>query len=426
MREGNILFLLGFRNLFRHRRRTFLTMVTIAVGVMVFLWADGIYRGMHRQMAENLVRYADGTIFFTTQEYADHEQAFPLRYFFFKPEELRDRLSSFPWVEGVTFRVPFVGEILYGEKSFHAMGYVIDHQRDKEVFDLSRAVVKGKYLEGEVNEVLLGKDLARGLGVDVGDEVMVIVQTKHGTLNALGLLVKGIYRTSHPTLDESCFYVSYETASPLLALEKSDALSAHLRVRWPKGESVESYTRRAMKYSREIASQFTGYRILSFAEKYREIFGLMKTDEGFMYIMLGVIFLISAVGIINTILMSIHERMKEIGVMRALGFSPFEIRLMLTLEGSFVGGIGALVGMVGGILLNAYQVYIGYDMESLGFGGVSGSDFGLPVWGVIYGDWNPLAFLVVFIFAVGMATLSAFLPSRHATRLSVTECLRFV
>jgi len=170
----------------------------------------------------------------------------------------------------------------------------------------------------------------------------------------------------------------------------------------------------------------SGYRIQSFSEKYAEVFALMKADESFMYIMLGVIFLISAVGIANTILMAIHERMKEIGVMRAMGFRPREIRLLFTLEGTMVGIMGALIGIVLGALLNAYQVYVGYDMQAMGFRDVSGSDFGFPVWGVIYGDWNPIAFVVAFVFAVSMSTVAAFFPSRHATRLPVTECLRFV
>lgn len=426
MKESKVIFIMALRNLFRHKRRTILTLITISVGVAVFLWADGIYRGMHRQMAENLVRYAEGTLFLTTQEYADHEQAFPLRYFLEEPEMLEKRVRGFRGVEGVVFRVPFVMEVLYGEKSFHGIGYVIDFQKDREVSDLDQAIVKGEYLHGTANEVLLGVDLARGLGVDVGDEVMVMVQTKYGTLNALSLVVRGVYRTTHPALDESTIYISYETAKELLALEPTEALSLHIRIHWPKGESVEHYTKRIEKVKDEMVFLFPGYRIQSFSEKYAEVFALMKADESFMYIMLAVIFLISAVGIMNTILMAIHERMKEIGVMRAMGFQPSEIRLLFTLEGTMVGMLGALIGIVLGVVLNAYQVYIGYDMQAMGFGEVSGSDFGFPVWGVIYGDWNPPAFLFAFVFAICISTLAAFLPSRHATRIPVTECLRFV
>lgn len=417
---------MSIQNLFRHRRRTLLTTLTIAVGVGVFLWADGIYRGMHRQMAENIIRYAEGSLSVTTQEYASGEQAFPLKHFIHQPQDLSSQLLVFPSIEGVSPRVPFLMEIIVGEKSLHGVGYVIDSKRDEGAFDLSQTIVKGRYLQGEENEVLIGFDLARLLGVDVEDEVLVFAQTKHGTMNVLSLVVKGIYRTSHPALDESSLYISYETAKHLLGLEENDVISLHIRISWPKGESIKHYTERVNKLKMTIASSLPDYRVVSFAEKYEEVFALMKMDEGFMYIMLGVIFLIAAVGIMNTILMAIHERIKEIGVMRAMGFSTFEIRLLFTFEGMGLGFIGGVGGTVIGILLNAYQVYIGYDMQAMGFTEVSGSDFGFPIWGVIYGDWNPSAFIVAFVFAVVMSTMAALISSRHATRISIVECIRFV
>ncbi len=421
-----MLFRMALRNIFRHKRRTVLTTLTIAFGVMVFLWADGIYRGMHRQMAENVIRYLDGAIILMQRNYAEEEKSLPLRYFFEDENHIKEELSQFKAIEGGTGRIPFLGEILVSGRNLHVLGYVIDTVQDKKVFHLPDALVKGDFLEGRDDEVIIGVDLARMLELDVGDEMVLATQTRYGTHNALTLRVAGIFRTTYPQVDEGALFVSRETARVLLDMGDREFITYHIAVRWPRGESVEHYTKRVRALTEEISRRFPQYVAVSFAERYAEVFTLMKTDETFMYIMLFVIFLIASVGIMNTILMAVHERMKEIGKLRAMGFSSFQIRGLFVMEGMWLGVMGGLVGVFFGVLINLYQVYRGYDMEAMGFGSVSASDFGFPIWGTIYADWNPPAFGVAFVFSVVMAALAAYMPSRHATRITVTECLRFL
>ncbi|URA09889.1 ABC transporter permease [Thermospira aquatica] len=415
---------MALRNIFRHKRRTVITTLTIAVGVMVFLWADGIYRGMHRQMAENVIYYLHGSIMLMQRAYAEEEKSLPLRYFFEDESVLETELLQFQEITGGTGRIPFVGEILAQGRNLHVLGYVVDVPQDTLVFRLSQALVKGDFFQGKSDELLIGADLARTLELNVGDELILAVQTKYGTYNALTVRVAGIFRTTHPQVDEGAVFVSRETARALLDIGEKEFITYHIGVHWPKGESVEHYTQRVERIAQKLSQRFPEYVVVSFAKRYAEVFTLMKTDESFMYIMLLVIFLIASVGIVNTILMAVHERMKEIGIMRAMGFSSFQIRWLFVMEGMWLGVVGGAAGLFFGFLLNLYQVYWGYDMEAWGL--TSGSDFGLPIWGTIYGDWNPPAFAMAFVFSVIMAAFAAFIPSRYATRITVTECLRFL
>ncbi|MCX7882023.1 MAG: ABC transporter permease [Brevinematales bacterium] len=421
-----MLFRIAVRNILRHKRRTFLTILTMGFGLMLYIFGDSLFTGIDRMMVENMVSYTDGSLTITSPEYAGNEKAYSLRYPLSRVESLFSLVTSHPEVEGVSFRVPFLTELVVGEKSFHVVGYVIDPIGDTRAFDLDKKVIKGRFLGNNENEVMIGRDLARDLGVEVGDTITLIAQTKYETANAWDFTVVGILKTTSPQVDESGVFLSPQGGKVLLDME-GEWITMHVRINWPKGESIAAYQRKVQKVAQELGEKLPQYRVKSFVDQYADMMALLQQKKGTIVLMTFLLLVIAGVGIVNTILMAIYERMKEIGVMRAMGFTPKQIQRVFLMEGALLGVLGGILGLVMGTLVNVWLVYGGYNIEGfLGGQAVKGSDFGFPVWGIFYGEWHLEAYVVAFTFAFLTALVSAYIPARQAGKLQVTDCLKYV
>ncbi len=421
-----MLFRIALRNILRHKRRTFLTILTMGFGLMLYIFGDSLFTGIDRMMVENMVSFTDGSITITSKEYAENEKSYSLRYPLQEVENLLSRIKTHPEVEGVSLRVPFLTELVVGDKSFHVVGYVIDSVSDKEAFDLDEKVIKGRFLEDNPDEVMIGRDLARDLGVDVGDTVTLIAQTKYETANAWDFTVVGILKTSSPQVDESGVFLSSRGGEALLDTGK-EWITMHVRVRWPKGEPIAVYQKKVKRVAQEIEKTLSGYSVKTFVDQYADMMALLQQKKGTIVLMTFLLLVIAGVGIVNTILMAVYERMKEIGVMRAMGFTPKQIQRIFLMEGGILGILGGCLGLLMGTAVNLWLVYGGYNIEAIfGSEAVKGSDFGFPVWGVFYGEWHLEAYVVAFFFAFLTALVSAAIPARQAGKLQVTECLKYV
>ena len=147
----------------------------------------------------------------------------------------------------------------------------------------------------------------------------------------------------------------------------------------------------------------------------------MKAKYSSMIIV--VVLLIAGVGIVNTVLMSVYARIKEIGVLRAYGMNPRQIRRLFSLEGMMIGAIGSLGGVAFGGLLVWWSIRWGIPLDKM-FGGL---DMGsIPIGGVMRGEWHPATMAAGFAFGVVASWISARIPAKRAGRLEITDALRFV
>jgi putative ABC transport system permease protein len=150
---------------------------------------------------------------------------------------------------------------------------------------------------------------------------------------------------------------------------------------------------------------------------------LAKSKRGFGIVFLAVVLLIAAVGIFNTVLMSVYERIREIGVLRAHGMRPRQVTLMFALEGFLTGVFGSTAGTALGVVVNWVLVRYGYPIDKIA-GDVDA--MGLPYWGTIYGEWNISTLMAMFIFGMLTATLAGLIPAGKGGKMEVTRALRFV
>ncbi|MGC8869569.1 MAG: ABC transporter permease [Brevinematia bacterium] len=415
-------FKMALRNIIRHKRKTLISALTIGVGLMFYIAMDSLFMGIDNLLVESIVKFSDSSIVIYSKDYDQNRRAFPLDKGIRDFEGIKNTIKGIDGVEDLTYRTTFLGEIALSGRSKYVVVTVIDTEMDTKVFELKKYVV-GNYLRGE-RDIVLGKVLANKLGVSVGDNVVLRAKTLYGDYNSLDFKIVGLIESPSTTINESGVFMAYTGANRLLKLNDTKT-SVHVKVSWGKGESIDSYLKRVEEVANNIRSKLDGYSVYTIKDIYGDFILLMEQKRATSFIISFLILIIAGVGIANNILMSVYERIKEIGVLMAMGMKPGEIKKLFLLEGILTGVVGGFFGVILGFIGDLLMIYVGYDIPSL-LKGVNASDIGMPVWGVIYGVWNPRAFFEGFIFALIVSAFSSYFPSRYASKLKVVDCLKFV
>ncbi len=416
---------IAFRNTLRHKRRTFLTAIIISMGLFIFIWFDSLLSGMDRNSIENMVNLTESSIKVYSSDYDRDRNALPLKYGISDYKRLESFLLNLKGVTGVTPRTSFLGEMTSGPQALHVVGTVIDPVKDKSVFTTSKYIVKGRYFSANsVTEILLGVKLAEDMKVNVGDTVTLRSQTRFEANNAVDFEVAGLIDCPHPAVNEGGAYITYQAADPFLDIGGIYP-EADIHADWKKGESSDDYLTQLKVLKNQIKQSFPDAAPYTFNDLQGAFLALLKQKGTSGNIMSLLILLIAAIGIVNSVLMSVYERIREVGVLKAMGIKPGEILRMFMYEGIIIGLIGSLFGLLLAFITNIWMVTAGMDMSSM-LKGVSSSSMGMPVSTVFYGQWNPGTFIGMFIFGMIISVAAAYVPARKAAKMPATDCLHFV
>ncbi len=164
------------------------------------------------------------------------------------------------------------------------------------------------------------------------------------------------------------------------------------------------------------------YEVLSFEEVYASIFQISGFKRTMQTMIALIVVIIAAVGIINTMLMAVMERIPEIGTLKAMGFQNIDIVKMFLYEAGIIGTFGSLIGVIVGILFSLYIIFVGLDLT----GYFEDVDAVYPVEFIMKGEFDPGMILLVFIFGVAVSVLVTLWPVRKATKLEPVDALRYV
>lgn len=415
---------LAVRNLMRHRRRTVITAVAIGAGLGIYIFLDAFLLGAELESQRNLVWYETSSARVYDQGYWEERATHPLDIAIEEPEQVLALLEGMEIPAAP--RTVFSGELVvfhdpYPEDgSARITAYAIDPRRDDDVFRLRGGVTRGRYLEAGEEGVLLGAWLAEDLGAEVGYPLTLITRTREGFYQTIDLEIVGIVNTPNPVINRTGLFVPLETADFYLQMD-----GAVTEVNMQFGGAVvrgggEALVRRAREVEEQLASVAPETELFSWRELAADYLALAETKQSGSGVILFLVFVIAAVGVSNTMLMSVYERTRELGMMRALGMRDREIRLTFLLEAGGIGLIGALFGSLLGLLLTMFIVYVGIDYGWI----LREMDVGYRLAGVIRGAWNPQAFLNASLVGIILAMVISLVPTRRALRMEVTEALR--
>jgi len=307
-----------------------------------------------------------------------------------------------------------------------AMGIGIDPQKEDEVSFLSKTIVEGQYLGNSTGSrsMIIGSGLADKLGIKLGDKLTVVSRTAYDSMKGMTFKVTGVFRYGISSLDSKLFYVPIGAAARLL--EMGDGAS-ELIVMVDKPENAE-------KMADEIKSTFQNssdkmstlpdgkplYVVLSWNQQ-EGILAMFETGISmYRYFYIALMLLASTV-IINTTMMVIYERTREIGTIGALGMSSGQIVSLFVIEAMAISAIGSFIGMVVGGGFNLLLSKTGINLNAL-----SGGSMDMVVTDIIYPHFGLSILLGSFLFGVVVASAIAYLPARRAAKIEPVEALRSI
>ena len=317
----------------RNRRRSLVTAAIAALGTAAILLAGGFALSTYQGLAEASARTTGHLVLARTAQFDGFEDT-PLQHGLTDAQALRQRLLADPAVRQVLPRVEFGGLISNGDKSVIMMGVGIEPDAEFAVKGPFLTVEAGRELAGaERGAVMLGAGLARNLKAQPGASLTLLAGTTEGAMNALDVTVAGVVSTGVPEIDQRLVYTDVATAQRLLVTDRVsslgiflDRMEATLPARARLGASLPDL---ALRTWEEQAAFYRSVRAL-----YNRIFGALG-------LIIGVIVVVV---VANAMAMSVIERTREIGTLRALGTRPGQLLQPLAMEGLLLGAAGGAIG----------------------------------------------------------------------------------
>lgn len=398
---------IAYRNLFRHRRRTVLTMLTMTGGFVLSSVAIGFGDGTYGEVIDLFTRTRLGHIQVHAKGYLERPTLYQTIQDY---DAVGEIVGAADGVQSWTPRLFAGGLISVGTKSAAARIIGIDPAREERTTQFSRRVFSGRPLAvAAANEAVLGKGLANLLGAKLGDEAVILSQGADGSIANDLYTIVGLSDSGEVGSNRVDFFLHLADAQELLALEgRAHEIAVtveRLQQVLPTARALPAKLARpelVVAPWQEFASGF--YRA-------------MRADRIGMWITLSVIILIVAVGVLNTVLMSVLERRREYGLLKALGARPPQLGRMILLEVNAMAVASIIVGAVLGAAINAALATWGITMpEPITYGGVEFSR--------MYGQVNVTSFVVPAATVLAAATLVSLIPAWQAGRTDPAAAMR--
>jgi len=327
-------------------------------------------------------------------------------------KEILEKIESIDLVKAASRRLiaePFV-MAAHGTGGGKLLG--VEVENEKKVTDIWEHIVEGTYLEksSRMPPVIIGQKMAKKLQLKIGSKLNVQLVDLDGNLSSKGYRVSGIYKTTNTGYDESHLFVIYEDLQAQLGI--ADNTAHEIAVLLENGEEASLIKNKIQKVVGDNDVQ-------TWKEISPEMSLLTDSMDQYMYIFILIILLALCFGIINTMLMAVLERIKEIGMLMAVGMNKRKIFYMIILESIMLTFSGGLLGLLIGTVITKYFETTPIDV-SMFAEGLERYGYGSQ----IYTSLQPDTLIIIGILVIITGILSAIYPARKALKLNPAEATR--
>ena len=399
---------LAWCNVLRNRRRSAITVLSIAIGLaaLTFLWA--FIDGMNQQMIQNSTRFLTGDMQVHQRGY-HADPTLDLAMADVAP--VLTALRADPNVEAAAVRLEGKALASRADKSRGILLVGVEPREEVRVSVLFNALVSGKALEDSQKGVLIGEALAQALGLAVGDELLLVGQAYDGSVASGRFPVQGVFRTGIDELDGRVAVLPLAVVREFFSAP-SGASAIALRLR-DRDQIEPTQARLALRLG-------GGYEALAWPQLLPLVAVSARFHEVMAWVVLVVFFGIVAAAVANPILMAVLERTREFGIMLALGTSRARLLGLVLLEALLLGTLGLLAGNVLGLAITALFARIGINLSA--FGAALRTMPGLEdvIYPVIRLERSAMVSLLVF----ATASVTALYPAAKAAMLEPVAAIR--
>lgn len=397
---------MAWRNLWRNHRRTLIMLLAIVVGVWAMIFMSALMRGMTDQLVRNGLDGLPGEVQIHHPAYRDDPSvvnSMPM------PQgDLREALDA-PPVEGWAARVRVPAVIASERESRGVTLLGIDPVQERALGSLPDTLAGGRFLADAADDgIVLGASLADKLDTDLGKRVVVMSQDPDNNVADRGMRVVGVFRGRLEASEERFAWTGREALQHLLGI--GDAVSE-------VAATARDY-RRTAQWAPAIASAAgAGLEVLTWMQLDPYLDTMLGVQDGFSMIFMVVIFAVLSFGLVNTLAMAVFERVRELGLMQALGMRPGSILLLVQLESLYL----LLLGLVSGNLLawlSIRPLQGGIDLSVVAEGMAM---MGLGT--TLYPSLEARDMLFSTVVVVVLGSLATVLPAWRAARLDPVRAI---
>jgi len=403
---------LCWKNVWRNRRRTLLTAGAIGTGVMALVTLHNYYDGFHEQVIHNAIRYHSGHLVVGAPRFQTTGN--PSR-FIRDTRSIQRRLGREKAIKASSPRVLIQGLLSSPRGSANVLFTGVEPRSERRITRFAGSVTHGKYFEKRgTGTILVGRRLAQLLGLQVGSKVVALTQGVDGSIGNELFHVEGIFETQSE-IDKSVTFLRIDDARKLASLPRHGAhqIAAVLHRQADLPDVLETLREDIPRKRAEV---------LGWMDIQRPLLGLIELNKSVNRLLMIVILFIAAMGIANSILMSILERTREFGVMMAVGTTRGEIVWMVVVETLLLAAVGVTLGNFLGIGLTQFFHWNGFDLKWL-------TDQQIVVQGTIlqtvsYPTVHLHHSVTITAAILALALGASLVPIRHIARLSAVKALR--
>jgi putative ABC transport system permease protein len=399
---------ISWRNIWRNKVRSTVVIVAITLGICAGVFSTAFFTGMMNQRIEQVISNELSHIQIHHPAFRSNTE---LSNFIPTGSELSRQIEEIPGVEGVSNRIVIYSMVSSAETASGVKIIGVDPEHEKLVTNMEENIVEGEYFNGiKKNPVLIGKKLAEKLNVKIRSKIVITLQDLNNNITGGAFRVVGIYETPNSTYDETTIFVRDSDIASLIELPEN--AGHEIAVLVENNELVDSVQHRIKAINGEL-------EILNWKELSPEMGYLTEVMDLYMYIFIVIILFALLFGIINTMLMVVMERVKELGMLMAVGMNKLRVFNMIVLETVLLTLFGGVVGTLAGSGISKYFETHAIDM-SLWAEGYSQLGYDSIIYTSI--DVNLMISVIIMVLITGI--IAAIYPAYRALKHNPAEALR--
>ncbi len=401
---------LGLKNVLRKAWRSLLTAIPVLVGVMMTILGWSLIDGMDNAVIFGQIKSDSGHFRVMAEGYLETEEEAELDLLVDDPEAAGELLRPAGEVR-LHPRLTFSAELSDGRNGLMARGIGIEPEAYFADFALPFEQSIDRIDESGPEPLWLGAILAEDFAVSPGDTLTVLVRTRHGSYNAEEYVVRALIRSQNPAIDNFAFFIPLAAARELL---DADAAASEIVGLLPRRSLAVDLPARL---GPALAAE--GLEIQTWRQRAEPMLRINRLRRKVLGVIVGIIILVAATSIMNTVVMAAFERVREIGALRALGLQIEGVVALFLGEALIIGLTGAAAGCGLGVAV-VHQLRDGIDFSAAAASG----GMAMSISTVLYFELSPTHVAVAFAIGLGMTLLAALYPSIRFSRLPPVVAMR--
>ncbi|MBC8334460.1 MAG: ABC transporter permease [Anaerolineales bacterium] len=403
----NYILKMSLRNLARNKRRSALSAIAIAIGTALLLFMSATIRGEMRGALDLTINLRTGHLQIHAEDYKDENMSLKREDMIEGPLEISGQIEEIAQVKAASPRLNISGIVAFKNETIGVQILGIDPPSATNSMYIE-GMVAGEYFSTDDHEgVLIGLPLAESLDINPGDTIDLIINTSEGDTDEQRFTVRGIYTTDTPAYDKSTIFMPLEKAQ---TISRTDNYASMIYILLHDMDDTAAV---------KDAIQAPGYIVEDWVELNQLIVIVEQLSNAMMFFFNLMVLGVTSTVIMNTLLMAVYERTREMGILGALGMKAKQVKALFLTEATLLAIGGVLIGLAIGVPLVLYYAQVGFFLGDMGISANSSFMFGNSIYPYpTVGDA-----ISVSVAALLITMLSGYYPASQAAKLEPVDAL---